>query len=140
MQEIKKIWKYYQEYPISHSTAHYLMTILDLTNESGYARVTDIANKLNISVGSCHTTVQNLKKKQFVEEDKNKFLKLTQKGAFVAEHVKKNEEILFDLFTKVFDIEEEVARIDACKLEHLLSKQTTEKIEKFLKNYRPTLI
>jgi Mn-dependent DtxR family transcriptional regulator len=116
------------------------MTILDLTNESGYARVTDIANKLNISVGSCHTTVQNLKKKQFVEEDKNKFLKLTQKGAFVAEHVKKNEEILFDLFTKVFDIEEEVARIDACKLEHLLSKQTTEKIEKFLKNYRPTLI
>lgn len=130
-----KTWKNFGEHPITHTTVHYLMTISDLRKEYGYARLTDIAQRLDISPGSCHTTLNKLKEKKFVKEDKNKFMSLTDKGEFVVDKIREHDKLLFRLFKDVLGVSEKQADIDACKIEHLISMETAKKLENFLKQH-----
>ena len=52
------------ESELTHSMAHYLLTIHKLKEEKGYARVTDIAKDLGLTKGSVSTALTNLKKKK----------------------------------------------------------------------------
>lgn len=128
----QETWKHYQQHPISHTTAHYLMAVHDLKSENGYARLTDLANRLDISPGSCHTTLQTLKKRRFVVEDDNKFLTLTPKGEKVVENIEKNDKLLMNFFHDVLGLNHEQSEIDACKMEHLLGLNTSNKLDIFL--------
>ena len=83
------IWKEFEENQLSHSAAHYLMTIHELLSSNGYARVTDIAKRLNITRGSCSISLRPLKKKGLVIEDENKFLKLSDEGLRLAVQVER---------------------------------------------------
>ena len=40
-----EVWKSFEDNEITHSGAHYLMTIKNLLEHQGYARVTDIARR-----------------------------------------------------------------------------------------------
>ena len=125
-------WKNFEQNPLTHSAAHYLMTIYELHQEHGYARVTDIAKRLNISPGSCSITLKSLRKKGFVEEDNNRFLKLSKVGAELAAIVQRNEDLLFHLFHEVVGADKEQSSVNACKMEHLLTPELADKLEGFL--------
>ena len=127
------VWKYFEENTLSHSAAHYLMTINELLNEQGYARVTDVARKLNITRGSCSISMKTLKKRGYVKEDSNKFLHLSDEGKRLADKVERNDELLEILFRDILGVSRDQARIDACKVEHLLSTETTLKLMAFIK-------
>ena len=94
----KEVWKEFEDNMISHSAAHYLMTIHELLESNGYARVTDIAKRLNITRGSCSISLKPLKKKALILEDENKFLKLSPEGMRIAEMIERNDELLEKLF------------------------------------------
>ena len=51
-----EVWKEFEDNALTHRAAHYLMTIHGLLQDLGYARVTDIAKRLNITRGSCSRT------------------------------------------------------------------------------------
>lgn len=131
-----EVWKEYDENQLTHSAAHYLMTIRELLEEHGYARVTDIAKRLNITRGSCSISLKSLKKKGLVVEDENKFMSLSEEGKRLALIVEKNDELLETFFREVLNIEPEQAEIDACKIEHLLSIETSIKLCSFLEFIR----
>ena len=57
-----EVWKYFDDNALTHSAAHYLMTINELLHGQGYARVTDVAKKLRITRGSCSSSLKALKK------------------------------------------------------------------------------
>ena len=80
----REVWKSFEENMLTHSAAHYLMTIRDLLESQGYARVTDIAKRLNITRGSCSISLKPLKKRGLVVEDPNKFLTLSEEGKRLA--------------------------------------------------------
>ena len=42
------VWKQFEENNITHSAAHHLLAIFDLKKERGYARVSDVARRLNM--------------------------------------------------------------------------------------------
>ncbi len=128
----KEVWKSFEENQITHSAAHYLMTIHALILEQGYARVTDIAKRLNITRGSCSISLRPLKKRQLVLEDDNKFLQLSDEGKRLAELVERNDELLEALFRDVLGVDADQAEIDACKVEHLLSIETSVKLSNFI--------
>ena len=65
------VWKEFEENQLTHSAAHYLMTIEDLLADNGYARVTDVAKRLNITRGSASIGLKPLKKRELVLEDEN---------------------------------------------------------------------
>jgi len=130
--ETPDVWKEFSGNVITHSGAHHLLAILELTNERGYARVTDIARSLEITTGSASTNLKSLKGKGLVQEDENRFLSLSPEGRKLAEVIIKRRTTLIKFFTKVLEVSPEQAEIDACKTEHLLSPETTLKMDEFL--------
>lgn len=127
-----QVWKSYEDNALTHSAAHYLMTIHDLLATQGYARVTDIAKRLNITRGSCSISLKPLKKRGLVVEDANKFLSLSAEGRRLAEIVERNDELLETFFRNVLGVQPEQAEIDACKIEHLLSIETSVRLCNFI--------
>jgi DtxR family transcriptional regulator, Mn-dependent transcriptional regulator len=128
----KEVWKSFDENALTHSAAHYIMTIHELLESQGYARVTDIAKQLNITRGSCSISLKPLKRRGLVVEDHNKFLSLSEEGKRLALIVEKNDELLETFFKEVLGVNEDQAEVDACKIEHLLSIETSIKLCSFI--------
>jgi len=129
-------WKEFSENPITHSAAHHLLAIQQLHETRGYARVTDVAKELDITTGSASTNLKSLKGKGLVEEDDNRFLKLSVEGQKLATNILARREIVQNFLTNVLGVDDHTAEVDACKTEHLLSKLTTEKMAKFAKDFQ----
>ena len=84
------------ENDLSHSMAHYLLTVHKLKEQKGYARVTDIAKDLGLTKGSVSTAINNLKKRSLiVEEDESKFLSLSAQGHNIVHHILSSRTLLF---------------------------------------------
>jgi Mn-dependent DtxR family transcriptional regulator len=109
------------------------MTIRELLEAQGYARVTDIAKRLNITRGSCSISLKPLKKRGLVVEDHNRFLALSDEGRRMAQLVEENDKLLETFFREVLGVNKDQAEIDACKIEHLLSIEGSVKLAAFIK-------
>lgn len=129
------IWKKFQENPITHSGAHHLLAIYDLVNERGYARVTDIAKRLDITTGSVSTNLKVLIQRGLILADENKMFQLTEEGETIAKAVFARHEIFYKFLKEVLGVSEEQSEIDACKVEHLLSRETSQKLVSFMQKY-----
>lgn len=123
-----QVWKSFAANEVSHSMAHYLTTIHDLHQTRGYARVSDVADELAVTKGSVSVQMKHLKKKGFVTEDKNRHLNLTPVGEAIAREVLSNREVLIQFISNVLGIPADQAETDACKIEHLLSHDTSQQI------------
>lgn len=127
------LWKEFDLNPISHSVAHHLMAIGELHQKRGYARVSDVAKELNITRGSASLTLKALKEKGLVEEDDNRFLSLSIKGAAFVEAVEAKKELMNHFLHKVLGLSETQAAIDTCKIEHLIGNPTAERLADFIR-------
>jgi len=129
---MKDLWKKFEEDGLTHSSIHHLMAIFHLLKENGYARGVDIAKHLQISRSSVSITISKLISKGFVEEDQNKFYHFTAKGEKLINAVLSKRRILRMFFRDVLGLSEDIAEEDACKIEHLLSQATGEKLMNFI--------
>jgi Mn-dependent DtxR family transcriptional regulator len=123
-----KEWKEFENNEITHSMAHYLMAIQELLRRQGYARVTDVARELEITPGSASVSIKHLKTKGWVEEDHNRFLRLSSEGERIAQEIRVNNRLLVQFLTEVLGLPEPQANIDACKVEHLVSSATRSRM------------
>ena len=121
-------WKEFQANEVSHSMAHYLVTLRDLHASQGYARVTDIADELGVTKSTVSVQIRHLKEREYVTEDKARHLSLTDAGQAVARQVIYNRTALIRFMNKVLGVEADQAEVDACKIEHLLSPATGHKL------------
>ena len=119
---------------LSHSMVHYLFSIHKLKEKNGYARVTDIAKEMNLTKGSVSTALNNLKKKELVFEDENKFLSLSDKGHQHVHHILSSRTLLYYFLKDFIGVNQETAHNDSCLMEHLISDETREKFFNFMKN------
>ncbi|NUP89784.1 MAG: metal-dependent transcriptional regulator [Candidatus Sumerlaeia bacterium] len=126
------VWKHFEDNVITHSAAHYLMAIDALLREQGYARVSDVARFLEVTTGSASVSLKTLKQRDLVTEDANRFLQLSPEGAALAHKIQVNKQMLVTLLHQVLAVPKEIAEIDACKIEHLLSDETRERLRVFL--------
>lgn len=133
MESTMDVWKEFNENPITHSAAHHLLAIQELSVKRGYARVTDIARFLEITTGSASTNLKSLKQKGYVVEDENKFLLLSDTGRMLAEAILSRREIITAFLHNVLGVSDQQAEVDACKTEHLFSAETTDKMLAFAK-------
>jgi DtxR family transcriptional regulator, Mn-dependent transcriptional regulator len=120
---------------LSHTMAHYLVSLHKLQEKKGAARVTDLARDLNLTKGSVSTALKNLKKKQLVREDEeSKFFYLTDDGHEKVHVILSSNKLILHFLKNVIGVNEDVAKRDACLMEHLLSLETLEKLFTYLKN------
>lgn len=121
-------WREFERNGITHSAAHYLMAIDSLRTMNGYARVTDVADMLDVSRGAASMSISHLKKRGWVDEDPNRFLLLSETGEKMANLVEHNFRILSKFFEEVLGVRSEIALADACKMEHLMSLETGRRL------------
>jgi len=127
-------WREFDRNQVSHSAAHYLMTIDRLHREFGYARVTDVAERLAVSRGAVSMALTQLRKRAWVQEDPHRFVLLTSAGKRVAKRVEQNYLILTRFFEEVLGVSPSAAQADACKMEHLLSFETGRRLVRLMQS------
>jgi len=117
-------WREFDKSRVTHSAAHYMMAIDNLRKDFGYARVTDVADWLEVSRGAASMALAQLKKRKLVTQDPRRFLLLTEEGERVVRQIEENYGILSKFFEEMLGVPREEAQADACKMEHLLSLET----------------
>lgn len=125
--------KAFKENPISHSGAHYLMTVHELEDRKWYARAKDVALALDVSAPSCLQSLKQLVKNGYLQMNEDKFYRLTQQGYQQVLLIEKNKEIMLLFFEDILWVSFEQADEDSCKVEHLISPEVSVKLSKFLK-------
>ncbi len=129
----KKTITHTSDNELTHSMAHYLLTIHKLKEEKGYARVTDIAKELGLTKGSVSTALNNLKKRELVVEDESKFLSLSELGHDEVHRILSVRTLMYYFMKDILKVDDDVAHKDSCLVEHLLSDETREGLFNFLK-------
>jgi len=110
----------------------YLEAIGHLSRDNPEVGVTEISQELNVKKPSVTSAVKRLKQKNLVEHEAYGPVVLTKKGKILADEVSRRHEVLFQFFTNVLEIDEEIADEDACRIEHYVSEKTLEKISTFV--------
>ncbi len=122
-------WREFERNELTHSAAHYLMAIDSLREELGYARVTDVADKLEVSRGAASTKIADLKKRGWVKDDQKRIgLLLAEEGEAIVNRVEHNFRILTRFFGDLLGVSKDTAFGDACKMEHLMSNETGQRL------------
>ena len=127
-------WRDFERNLVTHSMAHYLTAVHALHRSTGYARATDVADFLNVSRGAASMALAQLKKRQWITEDESRYLYLSERGMFIAKQVERNFRVLSQFFEHVLGAAPEVASSDACKMEHLLSMETGQRLIWFMEH------
>ena len=112
----------------SSAVEDYLERILELINTKGYARVVDIAQRLQISQTSVTNMVQRLDAEGLLNYEKYRGLVLTTAGAELAQNITRRHQLLTD-FLKLLGLEDEVIYHDVEGMEHHISPPTLRAIE-----------
>ncbi|WP_297134472.1 metal-dependent transcriptional regulator [Terrisporobacter sp.] len=115
------------------SMEDYLETILILSSKLSYVRSIDIVNEMGYSKPSVSVAMKKLKRDNLIEMDENSYIYLTNKGKIIAENIYERHNILTKALILI-GVSEEVAKKDACRMEHDISEETFIKIKEFIKN------
>lgn len=110
----------------------YLETILTLQKRQGYVRSIDIANEMEYTKPSISRAMRILKENDLIVMDENKMIKLTPLGEEKAQAVYERHKMITCFLEDVLGVEKETAEKDACRIEHVVSEETMEKLAAFL--------
>src|SRR3989304_8749929 len=110
----------------------YLKTIYSLESRNGAARTGDIAKILGITPGSVTNTLEVLESKGLVAREPYKGVKLTGEGRKLALSVFRRHRLAERLLTDLLKIDWVESHEEACKLEHAISPNLANSMEKVL--------
>jgi len=113
---------------------NYLEAIYELSREKNFARISDIAERLKVSKASASSAVQTLMNKGLVQTEKYREVYLTEEGEKIAELTSQKHDTIREFFIKVLKIDAEIADVDACAIEHVISNAAIRAMDKILKN------
>lgn len=106
---------------ILESGENYLETILILQNKNGSVRSIDIARQLGFSKPSISRAMSILKKSGYIEVCENGTIILTEQGNIKSNEIYDRHKTITKFLVETLNISEEIASIDACRIEHIIS-------------------
>lgn len=116
----------------NESAENYLETILMLSQELPVVRSVDIANELGFKKSSVSIAMKNLREKNHITVSDAGFITLTESGREIAEMIYERHKFLSSWLVKL-GVDEKIASEDACKIEHVISKESFEAIKNSVK-------
>ena len=119
---------------VNESAENYLETILMLSKKLPVVRSVDIANELGFKKSSVSIAMKNLREKNHITVTDAGFIYLTDSGKKIAEMVYERHEFISDWLIKL-GVPSDIATEDACKIEHILSKESYDAIKAFVKEH-----
>ena len=122
---------------IQESGENYLETILILEHLHGSVRSIDIANELDFSKPSVSRAMSILRNAGLITMDKSNLIYLTDEGRRRAEAVYERHCMISRFLNRVLGVSPEISDADACRIEHIISPETFEKIKAYIQEYAP---
>jgi len=114
------------------SMEDYLEAIANLGGRRKVVRVSQISRKLGVKMPSVTYALKKLSEQELVEHERYGHIKLTPEGDKVARDVICRHEALTRFFAQALGINQETAEGDACKIEHVISPLSMERLAKFV--------
>jgi len=116
---------------LTTSQEDYLEAILELIRRTGNARVSDIAERLNVAKSSVTFALRSLAKRGLVEYEPYQLVALTERGQSLAEGVRRRHEGLSRFLQDVLNVDEGVAEATACRIEHAIPEGMVRRLTCF---------
>ena len=116
---------------IHKSAEDYLEAMLMLKQERGYIRSIDVAEKLGVTKPSVSYATKRLRESGYISLDPAGMIVLLGPGLEIAERMYERHMLLTELLIGL-GVEPEIAREDACKIEHDLSDETIACLRRYL--------
>ena len=114
---------------IHESAENYLETILMLSKKLPVVRSVDIANELDFKKSSVSIAMKNLREGGKITVTQAGYIYLTDSGREIAEMIYERHLWLTNWLTSL-GVDSTLAAEDACKLEHVISKESFEALKK----------
>ena len=108
---------------INESVEDYLEAILVLKEKNGMVRSIDVVHHMNYSKPSINRAMSRLRENGYITMDPEGWLGLTDAGREIAERIYERHRLLTEWLTAL-GVDPEVAREDACRMEHDISAET----------------
>lgn len=115
---------------MTQSLEDYLETIYLLIKDTGSACVRDVARSLGVKMPSVVKALHELKGLKLVTQEPYSSIELTKKGEEYAKSVLARHELLKTFLIRL-GVKPETADEDACRMEHILSAETLDKIRTY---------
>lgn len=112
----------------NESSEDYLETILLLGRQLPVVRSVDIATELGFKKSSVSVAMKNLREKNHITVSDAGFISLTESGKAIAEMVYERHSLLSS-WLQHLGVDEQTATEDACRIEHVISKESFEAIK-----------
>ena len=116
------------------TTEDYLEAMLMIKEKQGYIRSIDVAELLGVKKPSVTYATKRLKEKGYITMDAESLITFTDEGLRIATKTYERHKLLTKVFT-MLGVSEEIARKDACRVEHDLSEETYAALERHVDNY-----
>ena len=116
---------------VNESAENYLETILILSKKLPVVRSVDIANELGFKKSSVSIAMKNLREKNHITVTDAGFIYLTDSGKEIAEMIYERHEFL-SKWLITLGVTPETATEDACKIEHVISKESFNAIKNYV--------
>jgi Mn-dependent DtxR family transcriptional regulator len=116
---------------IQESAENYLETILILKKQNGFVRSIDIAHELEFSKASVSVAMKSLRESGYVVVDTDGGISLTDTGLEIANAMYERHELIAAVLMSL-GVSKETAYDDSCKIEHIISNETFEKIKEYM--------
>ena len=114
---------------IQESGEMYIENIYVLTKQSDKVRSSDVCERRGYSKPSVSRAIGILKRNGYIEVDPSGYITLTESGTSVAERIYERHTILTEFLVSI-GVPHDVAVLDACKMEHILSDEAFDAIKK----------
>ncbi len=122
---------------IRESAEDYLEAILVLSQKGNGVRSVDIASMLSVSKPSVSHAMKLLREDGYIAMDRYGTVTLLDKGAEIANRVYERHTVLTRMLESL-GVPSEIARADACKMEHDISEESFERIkERMMADVQP---
>ena len=116
---------------IRESAADYLEAISRLSQKGGGVRSVDIATMLSVSKPSVSHAMKLLREDGYIAMDRYGTVTLLDKGAEIANRIYERHTVLTTMLESL-GVPSEIARADACKMEHDISDESFARIKERL--------
>ncbi|MGN1351178.1 MAG: metal-dependent transcriptional regulator [Anaerovoracaceae bacterium] len=113
---------------IQESAENYLETILILSQTGNPIRSIDIVNELGFSKPSVSVAMKKLRENGYINMDDDGHITLLAAGREIAERIYERHTLLSQLLIRL-GVDETTAVEDACRIEHVISPETFQKIK-----------
>jgi len=119
-------------YNMTSSLEDYLEAVFVLSKQKDSVRLTDIAEYIGVSKPSVNRAVNTLTEIGFLEHVTYGDIVITPEGESYAANVLRRHKMIKQFLINTLGVDEVNAENDACKMEHVMSATTIEKLYEYL--------